>query len=71
MIQEEQEELCVSKLEMNCYFCNCALSDVNHFSVDENSNVIVACDKCYQKVKVFNRGGKKNVKSGLRNKGLE
>ena len=69
---EEQEEICVSKLEMNCYFCDCVLSDVEHFSVDENSNVIVACNHCYEKVKVFcNRGGKRNVKSGLRNKGLE
>lgn len=61
----------MSKLEMNCYFCGCGLSDVKHFSVDADSNVIVACDNCYEKVKVFNGGGKKNVKSGLRDKGLE
>lgn len=63
----------MSKLEMNCYFCGCTLSDVNHFSVDGDGNVIVACDTCYDKVKVFNGGGKKNVKSksGLRDKGLE
>lgn len=55
---------------MNCYFCNRTLSDVNHFSVDSDSNVIVACDDCYEKVKTFcNRGGKRNVKSGLRDKG--
>lgn len=61
----------MSKLEMNCYFCNCSIPNVEHFSVDEDSNVIVACDNCYEKVKVFNKGGKKNVKSRLRDNGLE
>lgn len=63
----EQEEVFVTKLEMKCYFCGCNLTDVKHFSLDSNSNVIVACDDCYHKVKVFSSGGgKKDVKSRLR-----
>lgn len=66
---EHWEETFVTKLGMQCYFCNCDMSDVKHFSLDSNSRVIVACDDCYEKVKVFcNGGGKRSVKSGLRNK---
>lgn len=61
----------MSKLEMNCYFCDCKLSDVKHFSVDANGDVIVACDNCYEKVNIFYNGGKRNVKSRLCDKGLE
>ena len=59
----------MTKLDMKCYFCDCNIIDAKHFSVDSNSNVIIACDNCYQKVQEFcGKGGKKNVKSGLRDK---
>lgn len=58
----------MSKLQMNCYFCNRNVYDVKHFSLDADCNVIVACDECYEKVKQFNGGSKRDVKSGLCNK---
>lgn len=49
-------------LDMPCCICSKQVFEVDHIATDDNGDIIVMCDACYDKAKKFFEGGaNKNV----------
>lgn len=47
-----------SLLNMKCTFCGKQVETPDNFAIDDNGDIMLACDECYKKIKDF-EGGRK------------
>ena len=38
---------------MECVICSAEVWEANHIAIDDNGEIIVLCDACHEKVRIF------------------
>ena len=49
--------------KLNCMFCGELIENLEHIQIDEDGEVVAACNDCYQKAELIVKGRKENGRS--------